>query len=157
MKFLHIPWWTRKKFSRWCEKNINWQRDTLWYYCPRGPEVQLGEFLFCQILYLANFCKSLIVSCRRTLLCFRFQNQIYSLSAFLFSSGERKTEGKYQFVVLLNSWIILSDPWTNKLWCVSTLQEQKSWIRILSGFEITLLKMDTISILSYLQMDLVII
>ena len=134
MKFLHIPWWTRKKFSRWCEKNINWQRDTLWYYCPRGPEVQLGEFLFCQILYLANFCKSLIVSCRRTLLCFRFQNQIYSLSAFLFSSGERKTEGKYQFVVLLNSWIILSDPWTNKLWCVSTLQEQKSWIRILSGF-----------------------
>ena len=29
---------------------------------------------------------------------------------------------------------IVSHPWTNKLWCVSTLQEQKSWIRILCRF-----------------------
>ena len=81
--FLHIPCWIRKKFSRWCEKNINWQRDTLWYYCPLGPEVQLGEFLFCQILYLANFDKSLIVSCRRTLLCFRFQTDLWFVCFFV--------------------------------------------------------------------------
>ena len=52
--FLHFPW-PIKKFSRWCEKNINWHRDTLWYYCPLGPELQLRISILPDII----FCKSL--------------------------------------------------------------------------------------------------
>ena len=84
---------------------------------PSGTWAPIGGFLFCQILYFA----SLWSSPAAKLYYASDSNQIYSLCAFWL----RKTEGKYQFVVLLNSWIILSDPWTNKLWCVSTLQEQK--------------------------------